>query len=117
RDIPGLDQAGALQRMLGNRALYLRMLQRSHEEYATLPADLRDMLADGRREEAAELLHRVKSIIATLGAVRLEVLAGEFEAALLAERDGAAELEAFEAEFIRLRAAVQETLEDAAGAP
>lgn len=116
RDIPGLDQAAALERMLGNQALYVRMLRRCHEEYATLPADLRDMLESGRRDEATELLHRAKSMIATLGAVHLQALAVELEAALLAEREWSAELAAFEAEFTRLHSEVQEALEEAAGA-
>src|SRR5690606_29430844 len=65
-EIPGLDQAAALERMLDNRALYLRLLRRFVDEHAAVPERLRELLTAGRADEAVDLLHRLKSLAATL---------------------------------------------------
>jgi HPt (histidine-containing phosphotransfer) domain-containing protein len=109
--IPGLDQAAALERMLDNRALYLRLLRRFLEETPSLPEQLREQLGAGRSGEAVEQLHRFKSLAATLGAVELQALSGRLEAVLQAEDDPAEALAAFEAEFRRLYPALRQALE------
>lgn len=109
--IAGLDQAAALERMLDNRALYLRLLRRFLEETPSLPAQLREQLQAGRSGEAVEQLHRFKSLAATLGAVELQALSGRLEAVLQADGDPAEALAAFEAEFRRLYPALRQALE------
>jgi CheY-like chemotaxis protein/HPt (histidine-containing phosphotransfer) domain-containing protein len=109
--IAGLDQAAALERMLDNRALYLRLLRRFLEETPSLPEQLREQLGAGHSGEAVEQLHRFKSLAATLGAVELQALSGRLEGVLQADGDPAEALAAFEAEFRRLYPALRKALE------
>lgn len=111
-DIPGLDQAAALERMLDNRALYLKLLRRFLDDNPALPEQLSERLSAGQLGEAAELMHRFKSLAATLGAVQLQAASGQLEAVLQAGDDCAAELAAFEAEFRRLYLTLRQALEN-----
>ena len=45
--MPGVDLAGALARVRGNRGLVLRMLGQFVEEFERAPARLEQLLADG----------------------------------------------------------------------
>jgi signal transduction histidine kinase/DNA-binding response OmpR family regulator len=110
--IAGLDQAAALERMLDNRDLYVRLLRRFLEETPTLPEQLREQLQTERPGEAAEHLHRFKSLAATLGAVELQALSGRLEGVLQVDGDPAEALAAFEAEFQRLYLALRKALEE-----
>lgn len=110
-DIHGLDQAAALERMLGNQPLYLRLLRRFLDENAALPEQLVERMAAGQRAEAADLMHRFKSLAATLGAVELQAQSGRLETVLQAGEDSAEALAAFEAEFRRLYPALRQALE------
>lgn len=112
-EIPGLDQAAALERMLNNRALYLRLLRRFLDEHAAAPACLRELLAAGRADEAVDLLHRLKSLAATLGAVELQALSARLETLLQAGDDPGETSAALEAEHARLCAALRQALEEA----
>src|SRR5690606_21917585 len=110
-EIPGLDQAAALERMLDNRALYLRLLRRFVDEHAAVPERLRELLTAGRADEAVDLLHRLKSLAATLGAVELQALSARLETLLQAGDDPGETSAALEAEHARLCAALRQALE------
>ncbi len=70
-----------------------------------------ERLAAGQRAEAADLMHRFKSLAATLGAVELQAQSGRLETVLQAGEDSAEALAAFEAEFRRLYPALRQALE------
>lgn len=110
--IAGLDQVGALERMLGNHTLYLRLLRRFLEEYEALPNTLLTLLADGRHSQAGDLLHRFKSLAATLGADELRALGAQLEAALRAGGDTTDCLTFFAAEHQRLWPILRRALVD-----
>lgn len=110
-EIFGLDQSAALKRMLGNRSLYLRMLRRFLDENPITPLRLRQLLEDNRPAEAVELLHRFKSLAATLGAVELQALSERFETQVQAGDDHREALEAFATEHERLCSTLQRELE------
>lgn len=109
-DIPGLDQAAALERMLSNQALYLKMLRRFLDDNPALLEQLQALVEAGRLGDAAEQLHRFKSLAATLGAVELQARSARLEAVLQAGGEFSTELAAFEAEYRRLYPALREAL-------
>lgn len=113
-DIRGLDQAAALERMLDNRGLYLKLLRRFLDENPALPEQLIELLQAGQRSAAAELMHRFKSLAATLGAVELQALSGRLEAVLQADGDYTVELSAFQREFRTLYPALHQALDSLA---
>ena len=78
----GIDLAGALKRTGGNHGAYLRMLRSFLKEAPAVPAALAAHLAQGRREDAARLLHTMKGLAGTLGAVRLMAAVSAVETGL-----------------------------------
>ncbi|WP_269533878.1 ATP-binding protein [Chitinimonas sp. BJYL2] len=81
-DIDGLDTASGLARTLGDRALYLDLLDRFAQEqhdvmtrlHAALPSD---------RALARRLVHTLKSVAGLIGANRVQLLADDIENQLL----------------------------------
>ena len=108
--ISGLDQVAALERLLGNRALYRKLLHGFLQESRDIPHLLRRLLDEQRLEEGEQQMHRFKSLAAALGAVELQRLSGELEHALRHGEPPGARLDAFEAEFARIYQAVQQQL-------
>ncbi|MFD0669219.1 response regulator [Ramlibacter sp. MAHUQ-53] len=88
--IPGLDVAGAVQRLLGNTALYREMLQRYADSQERVPGLVRAALDAGDRELACREVHTARSLAATVGALRVWAEAQSLERCL---RDDAPETE------------------------
>jgi CheY-like chemotaxis protein/HPt (histidine-containing phosphotransfer) domain-containing protein len=59
-ELPGIDSAVALERAAGNRELMLRLHEMFIRSYADAAVRLRRMMEQGRRQEAAVLLHSIK---------------------------------------------------------
>lgn len=109
--IEGLDQRAALERLLGNHDLYRRLLLRFAEDCGQTVSELQGHLDEQRLAEAQALLHRLRALVATLGADRLEGLCLDLETRLRERgvwRDCQA---AFVAEFARLHQAVCDALQ------
>ncbi|MDG4552994.1 MAG: PAS domain S-box protein [Candidatus Competibacter sp.] len=83
--IPGLDAEVGLWRMRGQVAGYIRLLRKFAADHAGDGAALRECRDAGDEPAARRLAHTLKGVAGTLGAVRVQVLAAELEAAL---RDG-----------------------------
>jgi HPt (histidine-containing phosphotransfer) domain-containing protein len=64
--LPGLDMVEALRRLQGNRALLDRMLDLFLTDFADAGAQFRQMLAEGRKQEAQRLAHTLKGVAANL---------------------------------------------------
>jgi HPt (histidine-containing phosphotransfer) domain-containing protein len=77
-----LDTHDGLERVMGNRVLYARMLKRFHTEYLTFPTTLQDLLANGETERAQRLAHTLKGAAGMIGALALHVQAGVLEIAI-----------------------------------
>lgn len=77
-----LNPTQALERLLGNEALYERLLQRFSSEYQDFAQSLSHTLHTQGSHHAAQRLHSFKSLAATLGAEPLQQLAQQAEAAL-----------------------------------
>ncbi|MBV5339064.1 MAG: PAS domain S-box protein [Deltaproteobacteria bacterium] len=104
-DIVGLDILGALDRLDGNRKLYLWLLRTFVDKESNTPAMIKEALRGGDTKLAGRHIHTVKSSAGSIGAVELEVLARTLEAAILSDEPptGVSNVvERFTEEFTRL---------------
>ncbi len=79
--IAGLDMAGALKRVGGNAALYVRLLGQFAGGYADAPNRIAGALASGDKEAAQRLAHTVKGVAGNIGASQVQTAAAALEAA------------------------------------
>ena len=116
--IEGFDLAGALRRLGGNSALWLRLARRFLEDEATSGA-IASRLGTGAHEDAQRLAHSLKSVAGSLGVDALQEAAGRLEQAFETAADTAevlAELQLVEAQVRQQLAAAIPRL-DGGGAP
>jgi two-component system sensor histidine kinase/response regulator len=109
--IEGLDQRAALERLLDNGDLYRRLLVRFVEDCGQTVIELQGHLVEQRHEDALALLHRLRALVATLGAERLEALCLDLEARLRGSGAWQERHAAFVTEFARLHRAICSALE------
>ena len=81
-----LDPAAGLERLMGDRAMYLRVLARFRSDYAGKVAQLRAALAAGDAPLAHRIAHTLKGAAAMIEARGLHALALETEQLLRAGR-------------------------------
>ncbi len=86
----GVDAEGAISRLTGNTGLYASILRTYLNDLATQPAQLRQLLACGDVVGATRLLHTLKGVSATVGAVDMTNTAKAAEAELLQVQAGPA---------------------------
>jgi len=77
--IDGLDVDAALGRMTGNTSLYIRLLRQFLNNHRQDAVKLSDHMAAGYLDAIAHMVHSLKGLAGTLGAVRLEQAALEAE--------------------------------------
>ncbi len=82
-DIPGFDVKGALARMGGNTAAYLKTLNKVVSSENDAMDRIRTHLAGGNREEAIRDAHTLKGVAGNIGALSLHAAAGDLEVLLL----------------------------------
>ncbi|MEE4298004.1 MAG: BREX system ATP-binding domain-containing protein [Pseudomonadales bacterium] len=80
--VPGIDLASGLRAHNGNEALFLRLLGEFQHHYGDAAGRVRRLLAEGREEEAARLVHNVHGVAGSFGAERLRRCAAELEGAM-----------------------------------
>ncbi len=85
--IDGIDVKNGLDRMLGNRAFYLRMLTRFRDDQSDAVARIRSALADkDERLSAERIAHTLKGVASQLGVRKIPHIAEQIEEKI---RDGA----------------------------
>ena len=77
--LPGVDVAAGLRRVLGKRELYLELLGKFASAQADFPAQLRRALADGDYARGERLAHTFKGLAGSIGATALQAQAAELE--------------------------------------
>lgn len=113
-----LDYAAGLDRMMGDEAMYLRVLTRFRFDYADTAACLRAALAAGDATLAHRIAHTLKGAAAMVEARGLRALALEVEQLLKAGAPAdALLLERLDAELARVIGEVALLLAPAAGIP
>lgn len=78
-----LDPAGGIARVMGNRALYLRMLRRFRDDYQDAAARIRAAIDSGDVRLAHRLAHTLTGASGMICAPALHRLAGALEISLL----------------------------------
>ncbi|MEW5757355.1 MAG: ABC transporter substrate-binding protein [Pseudomonadota bacterium] len=82
--IHGLDPRRGLEVLQGRQDTYRRLLRRYAADHAGDVTRLREHLAAGARAQAERLAHALKGSSATLGAVAVQAMASDLEAAIAA---------------------------------
>ncbi|HEX5363925.1 MAG TPA: response regulator, partial [Gallionella sp.] len=82
--LPPFDIPAALARASGKSGLLCKMLLSFHDTYADAGAELRRLIAEGKREEAMRLAHSLKGDAGTLEAVAVRDAASAVEYAFRA---------------------------------
>ena len=77
--LPGFDLAEGLQRLMGNRALYRKLLVNFATQYIQAAANIRSALDAGDFEQAHGLVHAIKGVAGNLAAKDLQVQSGALE--------------------------------------
>ncbi len=80
--LDGLDAQAGLKSVRGNWSSYERLLRLYMDSHQTDMAWLRESCAAGVSEEARRIAHSLKGAAGAIGAVRVQALAAELEAAL-----------------------------------
>ena len=88
--LEGLDIAGAMRRVAGNEALYLRLLGRFMQAQAADLDAITQAVARQDWPQAEHLAHTLKGSAGNLGATRVAACASELEAALRTWRSASA---------------------------
>ena len=81
-DIPGLDTANGLRRVLGKKELYLSMLRKFAASQQHVASEIVAALDAGDWSSAERLAHTLKSVAANIGAGELKSAAGLLETAI-----------------------------------
>ena len=95
-EVEGIDIAGALNRVAGNKRLYRRLLEQFAAKESDTDMRIRETLSKGDREGAERLAHTLKGLAGNLGIGRVQAAATKLERAI---RDGDAEVPKFLAEL------------------
>ncbi|NIA00182.1 PAS domain-containing protein [Massilia sp. CCM 8734] len=89
-DIPGIDLASTLPRFGGHLDNFVALFKRFESSQGQTLDEVRALLRGEQRQEAIQLVHRLRGVAANLGASELAALAFDFEQALRSA--GSAEL-------------------------
>ncbi len=81
---------------MGNRELFLKLVEDFRRDYADKVPQIRAELEKGDLEQAKRQVHTLKGTSATLSAVRLSKAAAELEIAILGNEDWAPAMESVE---------------------
>jgi HPt (histidine-containing phosphotransfer) domain-containing protein len=112
-----IDVTAGIERVMGDRALYARVLERFRSEYRGFPETLRSALAAGDAALAVRLAHSLKGASGMIEAGSLHGCAQALEQALRAGQDDpAAHLGRTEAELERVLGEIDRLLSAAAAA-
>ncbi|MBI5329375.1 MAG: response regulator [Betaproteobacteria bacterium] len=115
--IAGLDVKTGMKSMRGKMPSYLRLLRKFAENHVDDMTLLRTRWREGEYEEARRLAHSIKGASGALGALAIQAMAAELEAAVKRGEDSARveELSArLEAALLAFNAAILRAVPDAA---
>jgi polar amino acid transport system substrate-binding protein len=84
-DMPGIEAETGLVRAGGNRALYVDLLAKFNRDFADATSQIQSALNGGEHELAQRLVHTVKGVSGSIGALDLENAASELDTAIRQE--------------------------------
>jgi HPt (histidine-containing phosphotransfer) domain-containing protein len=97
-DLPGIDKAEGLRRMMNKPKLYEKVLRDFHARFIDEPKTIREAIASGDLATAERRAHSTKGLAGTIGAPGLQDAAKALETAL---REGNAPVEELFGQFER----------------
>jgi HPt (histidine-containing phosphotransfer) domain-containing protein len=80
--LPGIDVDAALTRLGGDREALSALLRRFEQSQGGTEDEVRALMADGQRQQAAQALHRLRGVASNLGAGEVSRLSALVENAL-----------------------------------
>ncbi len=83
----GIDMPSALARMGNNAELYARVLKSFIEELSATPHQLAESTTNQTPQHSARILHTIKGLSATVGAMQLSAIAAQCEKTMLTSPD------------------------------
>jgi len=86
-EVPGLDTALGLKRVMGKKGFYLDMLKKYVENQGEAPARIRRSLDEGDYATAERLAHTAKGVSGNIGATKIQELAACVEKAIKEGQD------------------------------
>ncbi len=107
--LDGIDIASGLGRVVGNRALYRKILLKFRDSKMKAAEDIRNALIADDRELAQRIAHTIKGVAGSLGANDLQAAATAVDASLMGNDIASAEshLLVFEKELARITTALE----------
>lgn len=105
--LQGVDINYGIGRIGGNKRLYGKLLRDFITDHAQDMVLLNDALNAGDTTRARRIVHTLRSVSGTIGALTMEALAENLELALAKTPAQTVDLEAFSAEFMRLMQVLQ----------
>jgi signal transduction histidine kinase/CheY-like chemotaxis protein/CHASE3 domain sensor protein len=117
-EIEGIDVAGGLKRVAGNKKLYRSLLEQFVSKQGDTAAQIRTALMDGDHELAGRLAHTVKGVAGTLGIASIQLAAEKIERAIR-DKDATAQtmINDFESTLNPVVESIQRKLAETAPAP
>lgn len=112
-----LDLAGGIDRVMGDRSMFARILSRFRLDYGRTAAAIRTALADGDRPRAQRLTHTLKGASGLIEARPLHRRAEALEGVLRAHTDHRGAVDRLESELDRVLRELDKLLKTAPGTP
>jgi two-component system, sensor histidine kinase and response regulator len=113
--IPGVDTAGGLKRVAGNRQLYMKLLRKYIEGQSGVVNAINAALQTGDRTIAERLAHTLKGVSGNIGAAAVQHDAAEVERAVRNGADVSAALTRLGAELTAVIGRLRESLDTGEG--
>lgn len=111
-----LDLAGGIERVMGDRSMFARILARFRLDYGRMAGAIRAALADGDRPLAQRLTHTLKGASGLIEARPLHRQAVALEQVLRAHSDHRSAMDRLETELERVLRELDKVLKDQPGA-
>lgn len=112
-----LDLAGGLERVMGDRSMFARILSRFRLDYGRTAAAIRTALADGDRPLAQRLTHTLKGASGLIEARPLHLQAVALEQVLRAHADYRSAMDRLETELNRVLRELDKLLRNTTATP
>ena len=112
-----LDLVGGIERVMGDRGMFARILSRFRLDYGRTAAAIRTALADGDRPLAQRLTHTLKGASGLIEARPLHLQAAALEQVLRAHSDHRGAMDRLETELDRVLRELDKLLKDSAAGP
>ena len=109
-----LDLVGGIERVMGDRGMFARILSRFRLDYGRTAAAIRTALADGDRPLAQRLTHTLKGASGLIEARPLHLQAAALEQVLRAHSDYRSAMDRLESELNRVLRELDKLLKDGA---